>query len=367
MGLPHSQLIKIPIAIYSPFFPKSAALGIEAEGGLGLAQKIQNPELDSWRFSRPVGKKLKQKLHSWSRTKRGIERWCKTLQILGTLRQHGGNAGAGNTGAGNSGAGNTSGGNTSTRTHRERWLRVQRWCLVGPTWHGQLQRLHRHTRVPGADSCRENRKIPQNKAGTAGNTKRKTGRSGRGDVLRECRDASHRTPPCHEFIPWSPTTAQVYPKGSHHGTAPPGQGSAPWPFLSQQRHRSLLCWALGSKHGNRGKILKGRNLKKKNSLNPCFRIPLPSLMTQRKMSKGFEQGSERERGSRCQAPSIPGFVPQMETDPWASWARWGDPKTASTSIPLEGLTLDPSQPWAPLTKGTGNGNSFPYLHYYSRE
>lgn len=70
MGLSRPQLLKIPIAIYSPFFPKSAALRIKAERGLGSAQKIRNPELDSWRISGLVGKELKQKVHSWSRTKK---------------------------------------------------------------------------------------------------------------------------------------------------------------------------------------------------------------------------------------------------------------------------------------------------------
>lgn len=91
-------------------------------------------------------------------------------------------------------------------------------------------------------------------------------------------------------------------------------------------------------------------------------------MTQRKMPNGSERGSERQRSSHCpgadwlhrsRAPSIPGFVPQLEMDPWASWAGWGDPKTASTSIPLEGLTQDPSLPWTPLIKSTAKGNSFP--------
>lgn len=161
---------------------------------------------------------------------------------------------------------------------------------------------------------------------------------------------SHGIPPQHRYIPKDPTPAQAHPTGSHHSTAPPGHGSAPRPFLSQQRHHSPLRWALGSKHGKRGKILKGRNLKKKNSLNACFRIPLPLLMTQRKMSNGSKRSSEWERGSRrpgadwlhqSRAPSIPGFVLLLEMDPRASWARWGDPKTASTSIPLERLALDP--------------------------
>lgn len=121
---------------------------------------------------------------------------------------------------------------------------------------------------------------------------------------------------------------------------------------------------------------EGKNKNLKNSLNVCFCIPLPSLPTQRKMLNGSERGWEWERGSRCpgadwlhqsRAPSIPGFVLQVEMDPWASWAGWGDPKTTSTSIPLGELTLDPSLPWASLIKGTGKGNSSLYLHYYSRE
>lgn len=87
-------------------------------------------------------------------------------------------------------------------------------------------------------------------------------------MLRECRDASHRIPPWHKFIPKDPTMAQVYPTGSHHaqvyptgshhGTAPPGRGSAPWPFLSQASLAAPLC--LGKQTREEGKNLKGEEL-----------------------------------------------------------------------------------------------------------
>lgn len=107
----------------------------------------------------------------------------------------------------------------------------------------------------------------QGRSGWKHQGKQKTGRSGRADALRERRDASHRIPPCHKFIPWDPTAAQVYPKGSHRSTGvsqriPPrhsptrtwlGPVAVPLPAAA-----SLAAppprGALGSKHGKRGKI-----------------------------------------------------------------------------------------------------------------
>lgn len=142
-------------------------------------------------------------------------------------------------------------------------------------------------------------------------------RSGRSDALRECRDASHRIPPWHKFIPKDPTTAQVYPTGSHHAQVYP-KGSQHGTGVSHKippRHSPTRTWLSPvavplpgitrcsavpwEANTGRGEKFKRGGIRKLNSLNPCSCIPLPSLMTQRKMSKGSERGSERQRRSRC--------------------------------------------------------------------
>lgn len=254
------QSLKIPISIYSLFFPKSAALGIEAETGLGLAQRIRNPKLDSWGDFGAGGEGAETKTPFLESNKNGIEGWCKTLRILGMLRQRGGNTSDGNISGGNTSGGIINFGNTGASSSGS----SPEMVFGGTDPARAASAFAQRSRLQGK---REN-PTKQGWRGWKHPGKQRTGRSGKADALREGRDVSQRIPAWH-----SPTRTWLSP------VAVPLPAAAPPPR-----------WALGSKHGKKGKILKGRNFKKK------FCIPLPSLMTQRKMSNGSEQGSECQRG-----------------------------------------------------------------------